>query len=114
MFTRLRTLKSTHFVQTRRRPLPASDRLLPPEHISSQSIRPHVLLSGEGIPLIEVTLPNNRTDGKVAKALLKKFVRVYGQKKGRIFLGDAGYDDRELYNFIVDKLKAEPTPPTTG
>ena len=70
--------------------------------------RTHVLLSGEGIPLIEVTLPNNRTDGKVAKALLKKFVRVYGQKKGRIFLGDAGYDDRELYNFIVDKLKAEP------
>ena len=70
--------------------------------------RTHVLLSGEGIPLIEVTLPNNRTDGKVAKALLKKFVRVYGQKKGRIFLGDAGYDDRELYNFIVEKLKAEP------
>ena len=70
--------------------------------------RTHVLLSGEGIPLIEVTLPNNRTDGKVAKALLKKFVRIYGQKKGRIFLGDAGYDDRELYNFIVEKLKAEP------
>lgn len=70
--------------------------------------RTHVLLSGEGVPLIEVTLPNNRTDSKVAKALLKKFVRVYGQKKGRIFLGDVGYDDRELYNFIVDQLKAEP------
>jgi len=70
--------------------------------------RTHVLLSGEGIPLVEVTLPNNRTDGKVAKALLKKLVRVYGQKKGRIFLGDAGYDDRELYDFIVEKLKAEP------
>ena len=70
--------------------------------------RTHVLISGEGIPLVEVTLPNNRTDGKVAKALLKKIIRVYGQKKGRIFLGDAGYDDRELYNFIVEKLKAEP------
>ena len=70
--------------------------------------RTHVLLSGEGIPLIELTLPNNRTDGKVAKALLKKFVRVYGQKKGRIFIGDAGYDERELYKFIVEELKAEP------
>lgn len=70
--------------------------------------RTHVLLSSEGIPLIEVTLPNNRTDGKVAKMLLKKFVRVYGQKKGRTFLGDAGYDDRELYNFIVETMKAEP------
>nr|DAF72844.1 MAG TPA: hypothetical protein [Caudoviricetes sp.] len=38
MFTRLRTLKSTHFVQTWRRPLPASDQLFPAEHISSQSI----------------------------------------------------------------------------
>ena len=70
--------------------------------------RTHVLISREGIPLIEITLPNNQTDGKVAKKLLKKLVRVYGQKKGRIFLGDAGYDDRELYNFIVDQLKAEP------
>lgn len=70
--------------------------------------RTHVLLSVEGIPLVEVTLPNNRTDGKVAKALLKKLVRVYGQKKGRIFLGDAGYDDRELYEFIIEKLKSEP------
>lgn len=70
--------------------------------------RTHVLLSREGIPLIEVTLPNNRTDGKVAKALLKKLARVYGQKKGRVFIGDAGYDDRELYKFIVEILKAEP------
>ena len=70
--------------------------------------RTHVLLSKEGIPLIETTLPNNRTDEKVAKALLKKLIRVYGQKKGRIFLGDSGYDDRELYRFIVEQIKAEP------
>lgn len=70
--------------------------------------RTHVLISREGIPLIEVTLPNNQTDGKVAKKMLKKLVRVYGQKKGRLFIGDAGYDDRKLYNFIVKKLKAEP------
>jgi len=70
--------------------------------------RTHVLLSREGIPLIEVTLPNKHTDGKTAKALLKKLSRIYGQKKGRIFIGDAGYDDRELYDFIVEKLKSEP------
>lgn len=70
--------------------------------------RTHVLISREGIPLVEVTLPNNRTDGKVAKSLLKKLVRVYGQKQGRIFIGDSGYDDRELYDFIVEKLKSEP------
>lgn len=70
--------------------------------------RTHVLLSKEGVPLIECTLPNNRTDGKVVKTMLKKLKRVYGQKKGRIFLGDAGYDDRELYKFIVEEMKAEP------
>jgi len=70
--------------------------------------RTHVLISKEGIPLVEVTLPNNQADGKVAKKLLKKLVRVYGPKKGRLFIGDAGYDDRELYDFIVEQLKAEP------
>ena len=39
---------------------------------------------------------------------LSIFRRLYGQKKGRIFPGDAGYADHELYNFIVEKLKAEP------
>jgi hypothetical protein len=73
--------------------------------------RTHVLISKEGIPLVEVTLPNNRTDGKVAKKLLKKLVRVYGQQKGRIFIGDAGYDERALYKFIVEQLKAEPIIP---
>lgn len=70
--------------------------------------RTHVLISREGIPLVELTLPNNRTDGKVAKALLKKLILVYGQKKNRIFIGDSGYDDRDLYDFIAEKLKSEP------
>ncbi len=69
--------------------------------------RTHVLISKEGIPLIEITLPNNQTDDKVAKKLLKKLVRIYGQKKGRLFIGDAGYDNRELYDFIVKQLKGE-------
>ena len=69
--------------------------------------RTHVLISKEGIPLVEVTLPNNQTDDKVAKKLLRKLVRIYGQKKGRLFIGDAGYDNRELYDFIVKQLKGE-------
>lgn len=34
--------------------------------------RTHVLISREGIPLIEVTLPNNRTDGKVRQGPAQK------------------------------------------
>ena len=44
---------------------------------------------------------------KLLKKLLKKLIRVYGQKKGRIFIGDAGYDSRELYDFLVKQLKSE-------
>ena len=70
--------------------------------------RTHVLVSKEGIPLVEVTRPNNFKDHRVAKALLRKLCKIYGQKKDRIFLGDAGYDERELYNFIRKNLKSEP------
>lgn len=70
--------------------------------------RTHVLVSKEGIPLVEVTRPNNFKDHRVAKALLRKLCQIYGQKKGRIFLGDAGYDERELYKFVKKNLKSEP------
>ena len=70
--------------------------------------RTHVLLSQEGVPLVEITRPNNVRDGKIAKALLRKLKDVYGQKKGRIFLGDSGYDERELYTFIKKAMKGEP------
>lgn len=66
--------------------------------------RTHVIVSKEGIPLIELTLPNNYTDAKVARKLIKKLKRVYGLKKGAIFIADAAYDERELYNFIIEKL----------
>ena len=36
--------------------------------------RTHVIVSNEGIPLIELTLPNNQTDAKVAKKLIRKVV----------------------------------------
>lgn len=67
-----------------------------------------MLVSKEGIPLVEVTRPNNFKEHRVAKALLRKLCKIYGQKKDRIFLGDAGYDERELYNFIKKNLKSEP------
>jgi hypothetical protein len=70
--------------------------------------RTHVLISAEGIPLVEITKPNNITDDKIAKKLLNKLVRVYGQKKGRTFIADSGYDSRELYDFIVKQIKAKP------
>jgi hypothetical protein len=58
-------------------------------------------------PLVEATLPNNVIDAKVAKKLIKKLKRVFGFKKGAIFIADAAYDERWLYNFIVDQLKCQ-------
>ena len=42
--------------------------------------RTHVIVTKEGISLIEHTLPNNQTDAKVAKKLIKKLQRIYGLK----------------------------------
>lgn len=69
--------------------------------------RTHVIITKQGIPLIELTLPNNQTDAKVAKKLIKKLKRVYGLKKGSIFIADAGYDEKDLYDFIVEQLKCQ-------
>jgi IS5 family transposase len=69
--------------------------------------RTHVIVTKEGIPLIELTLPNNQTDAKVANKLIKKLKRVYGLKKGSIFIADAGYDEKDLYDFIVEQLKCQ-------
>ena len=69
--------------------------------------RTHVIVSKEGVALVELTLPNNVTDAKVAKKLIKKLKRVFGFKKGSIFIADAAYDQRWLYNFIVNELKCK-------
>lgn len=68
--------------------------------------RTHVIVSAEGIPLVEVTLPNNRTDPKVAKTLIKKLKRLYKFKRGVLFIADAAYDERDIYNLIVDQMKS--------
>jgi len=69
--------------------------------------RTHVIVTKQGIPLIELTLPNNQTDAKVAKKLIKKLKRIYGCKKNSIFIADAGYDEKDLYDFIVEQLKSQ-------
>ena len=67
--------------------------------------RTHVIVSKEGIPLVELTLPNNVKDAVAARKLIKKLKRVYGSHKGQLFIADAAYDERAFYNFIVDELK---------
>jgi len=69
--------------------------------------RTHVITSIEGIPLVETTLPNNRTDATVAKTLIKKLKRLYKFKRGAFFIADSAYDERDIYDFIIDHLKCK-------
>ena len=70
--------------------------------------RTHVIVSKEGVCLVEKTLPNNMTDAQVAFSLLKELKRRYKFKKGSAVLADKAYDVRELYTFIVEQIKAKP------
>jgi len=70
--------------------------------------RTHVLASREGVVLVESTKPNNVSDKDVAKSLMRKLKRTYGQKKGRKILLDAAYDSNDVYNFITHEMKSEP------
>ncbi len=56
---------------------------------------------------MEVTLPNNQTDGKVALRLIRKLKRIYRFKKGCVFIADKAYDIRDLYDFIVEQLNGK-------
>lgn len=69
--------------------------------------RTHVLVTKEGICLVELTLPNNMRDAQVIKRLIRKLKKHYGLKKDAIFLADAAYDERSVYDFIVKKMKAQ-------
>jgi len=69
--------------------------------------RTHVLVSREGVVLVEVTKPNDVADKDVAKSLMRKLKRVYGQRKGRRIALDAAYDSNDVYNFIADEMKSE-------
>jgi hypothetical protein len=69
--------------------------------------RNHVIISKEGIALVEESLPNNISDHEVAKRLINKLKKIYKFKKGVLFIADASYDVSALYNFIIDKLKCQ-------
>jgi len=69
--------------------------------------RNHVIISKEGIALVEVSLPNNVSDAEVAKRLIKKLKKIFKFKKGALFIADAAYDVNALYDFIIDKLKCQ-------
>ncbi len=69
--------------------------------------RTHVIVSAEGVPLVEATLPNNKTDGQVAKKLIRKLKRLFKFKNDAIFIADAAYDERYIYNLIVEKMKSK-------
>ena len=70
--------------------------------------RTHVLVSREGVVLVEVTKSNDVADKVVVKSLMRKLKRVYGQKKGRQVVLDAAYDSNDVYNFIAEEMKSEP------
>ena len=69
--------------------------------------RTHVIISKEGIPLVEETLPNNISDAEVAKKLIKRLKRIFKFKKGSLFVADKNYDVKELYNLIVKQMKSQ-------
>lgn len=69
--------------------------------------RAHVIVSKEGIPLVEKTLPNNVSDAEVASSLIKKLKRCFRFKKNSIFIADKAYDIRKLYNLIVNTMKSQ-------
>lgn len=70
--------------------------------------RTHCIVTKEGICLVEKTLPNNITDADAAYSLIRELKRRFRFKKGVIFIADKAYDIRELYNFIVEKMKSQP------
>ena len=70
--------------------------------------RTHAIVTEEGICLVEKTLPNNVTDADAAYGLIKALKRRFRFKRGAIFIADKAYDVRELYTFIVEKMKLQP------
>jgi len=69
--------------------------------------RTHVIITKEGIPILEETFPNNISDHKVAKKLFKRLKRLYKFKKGSIFVADSGYDVKDIYDLIINKYKSK-------
>jgi len=69
--------------------------------------RTHVIITKEGIVLLEVTLKNNITDADVAMMLIKELKKIYNFKNGALFIADAAYDMNKLYELIINSLKCQ-------
>jgi len=69
--------------------------------------RTHAIITGEGVCLVETTEPNNRTDATIIKKLLKRLKRRYGTQKGKLFIGDSAYDEKEIYRLLVEQMKMQ-------
>ena len=54
-----------------------------------------------------LNMPNNASEVQVAKSLIRELKRIYRFKNKVIFIGDKGYDEKDLYNFIVNQMKAQ-------
>jgi len=52
-------------------------------------------------------LPNNISDAEAARRLIRKLKRIYRFEKGVIFLADAAYGQKDLYNLIVNEMKSQ-------
>ena len=74
--------------------------------------RNHAVVDAKsGICLVEITLPANEKDERVATKLLKKLKKLYKPKSGTIVIGDKAYDTKEIFSFIVQNLRGIPIIP---
>jgi hypothetical protein len=69
--------------------------------------RTHVIITKEGIVLVELTLKNNISDAEVAMMLIKELKKIYNFKNGVLFIADAAYDMNKLYELIINSLKCQ-------
>lgn len=53
-----------------------------------------------GVTLVELTLPNNLSDNKVAKKLFKELYENYDLSSLKNIFGDKAYDDKKLKSYI--------------
>jgi len=59
-----------------------------------------------GITLVEITVPINLPDNKIAKLLFKELKKRYDLSQLRNIFGDKAYDDKKLKAFIKELVKS--------
>lgn len=67
----------------------------------------HILVDAiSGLPIAEITTTANVTDGEVAIPLLKN-TNSWLSLEETFFIADKGYDIKDIYNFVRDKLHGQ-------